>query len=79
MKGNAKVISPDFLPGLAEVIERSTWDFSYFMARELVLRCRDCNQVLQVSDEQTTAFTVVGDGCLCKACELLNSKKEHEK
>lgn len=68
---NAKPILPESIPGLAEVIGR-TGNYTDFMKKELVLRCHDCNQVLQVGADQMQAFVVIPDGVLCKACELLN-------
>lgn len=71
---NARPILPEALTGLADVIQR-TGNYADFMAKELVLRCHDCNQVLQVGTDQMQAFVAIPDGVLCKACELLNRNK----
>lgn len=73
-KSNARTILPEAIPGLAEVLQR-TGSYVDFMSAELVLRCHDCNQVLQVGTDQMQAFVDVPEGVLCKACELLNRNK----
>ncbi len=55
---------------LAEIISR-TGNYTDFMSKELVLRCNDCNQVLQVGSEQMQAFLNMPDEVLCLACNLL--------
>lgn len=45
--------------------------FTDFMRPELVLRCLECEQVLQVADGQMQAFKSTPEGCYCLACHRI--------
>lgn len=67
-KSNATQLPEEDLQTLYYIVDQAA--FVSLGKLEMVVRCHDCNQVLQVSSETTTQFLITDGEPVCLACNL---------